>query len=97
MGRSDCPLGRSLYGAGGETALEELLQTFEPYPWGRFDWARTLLLDITVAQALVPEYARAFQGLSDGDLVALAEPFAFDNCEVREPLRGQLVKALGEP
>ena len=70
---------------------------FEPYPWGRFDWVRTLLLNITVAQALAPEYARAFQGLSDGDLVALAESFAFDNCEVREPLRGQLVKALGEP
>jgi endoglucanase len=69
---------------------------FEPYPWGRFDWVRTLLLNITVAQALVPEYARGFQGLGHGDLVALAESFAWENCDVREPLRDQLSKALGE-
>lgn len=69
---------------------------FEPYPWGRFDWVRTLLLNITVAQALSPEYARTFQGLSDDDLAALAESFAFENCQVREPLRDQLSKALGE-
>jgi hypothetical protein len=68
---------------------------FEPYPWGRFDWVRTLLLNITVAQALAPQYAACFDGLSDGDLVALAESFAFANCVVREPLREQLSKTLG--
>jgi hypothetical protein len=70
---------------------------FEPYPWGRFDWVRTLLLNITVAQALAPEYARGFDGQTDDELVALAESFAFPNCEVREPLREQLSKALAEP
>jgi endoglucanase len=70
---------------------------FEPYPWGRFDWVRTLLLNITVAQALAPEYASCFHGLSDDDLVALAESFALANCIVREPLREQLSKALVEP
>ena len=25
---------------------------FDPYPWGRFDWVRTLLLNITFAQPL---------------------------------------------
>jgi endoglucanase len=70
---------------------------FEPYPWGRFDWVRTLLLNITVAQALAPQYAQRFEGLGDNELVALAESFAFGNCRVREPLRDQLSKALGEP
>ncbi len=70
---------------------------FEPYPWGRFDWVRTLLLNITVAQALAPEYASGFNGLTDDELVALAESFALANCVVREPLREQLSKALAEP
>lgn len=70
---------------------------FDPYPWGRFDFVRTLLLNITVAQALVPGYAAGFKGLGDEELVALAESFALSKCTVREPLREQLTKALSEP
>ncbi len=70
---------------------------FEPYPWGRFDWVRTLLLNITVAQALAPEYAAGFAGVADDELVALAESFAFSNCTVRGALREQLRTALQEP
>ncbi len=50
---------------------------FEPYPWGRFDWVRTLLLNITVAQALAPQYAAAFEGLSDDDLVGVGGVLCF--------------------
>jgi len=63
---------------------------FDPYPWGRFDWVRTLLLNLTFAQPQVDEYARLLRGLDDSDLIALAESFAFANCEVREPLRQQI-------
>jgi hypothetical protein len=55
-----------------------------------------LLLNITVAQALAPEYASGFDGLTDDELVALAESFAFVNCAVREPLREQLSRAMLE-
>jgi endoglucanase len=63
---------------------------FEPYPWGRFDWVRTLLLNITFAQPLVHEYAELFRGLGERDLEALADSWAFAACGVREPLREQL-------
>ena len=63
---------------------------FDPYPWCRFDWVRTLLLNITFAQPLVPEYAELFRGLDDSELVALADSFAFENCTVRESLSKQL-------
>ena len=78
---------------------------FDPYPWGRFDWVRTLLLNITIAQPLAHEYASRFRGLDDTELDALADSFAFESCAVREPLlartaarpgpggRGQPVKA----
>jgi aryl-phospho-beta-D-glucosidase BglC (GH1 family) len=67
---------------------------FDPYPWGRFDWVRTLLLNITLAQPLATEYAELFRGLSDDELDALADSFAFANCVVRESLLEQLQAGL---
>jgi endoglucanase len=64
--------------------------SFEPYPWGRFDWVRTLILNITVAQPLAYEYAERFRGLGDADLIALADSFALSNCDIRGPLVDQL-------
>jgi hypothetical protein len=64
--------------------------SFDPYPWGRFDWVRTLLLNITIAQPLADEYAALFDGLDDDELDALADSFAFENCDIRETLLEQL-------
>ena len=63
---------------------------FDPYPWGRADWGRTLLMNIAIAQPLTHEYAELFRGLSDDELLALADSFAFENCEIREPLVDRL-------
>ena len=57
---------------------------FDPYPWGRFDFVRTLVLNLAFAQSLTHEYAELFRGLGDDELVALADSFAFANCAVRE-------------
>ena len=56
---------------------------YDPYPWGRFDWVRTLVLNITLAQPLAQEYAELFRGLGEDELVALADSFAF--ARVRRP------------
>ncbi len=60
---------------------------FDPYPWGRREWVRTLLLTIMLAQPLAEEYAELFRGLGEDQLAALADSFRLDNCETREPLR----------
>jgi len=67
---------------------------FDPYPWGRADWVRTLLLNITFAQPLAHEYAGRFKGLDDSELDALADSFAFESCAVREPLLAELKRDL---
>jgi len=67
---------------------------FDPYPWGRADWVRTLLLNITFAQQLAHEYAGRFKGLDDSELDALADSFAFESCAVREPLLAELKRDL---
>ena len=66
---------------------------FDPYPWGRFDFVRTLVLNITLAQPLAGEYAELFRGLGEDELIALADSFAFEHCVVRESLRDQLSAA----
>lgn len=75
-------------------ALQELMAQefpdFAPYPWGRFDWTRTLLLNIIMAQPLACQYAELFRGLDDSELDALADSFAFGKCSVRAPLLARL-------
>jgi endoglucanase len=66
---------------------------FDPYPWGRFDWVRPLLLNITFAQPLVQEYAELFCGLGETELVALADSFRFPGCAIRESLHDQLARS----
>ena len=93
-------LGADQWGSRGEGVIEvtqpvqDLIAAefpdFTPYPWGRFDWVRTLLLNITIAQPLAEEYAELFRGLGDDELDALADSFAFANCEIRESLLEQL-------
>jgi hypothetical protein len=74
--------------------LQELVAreapAFDPYPWGRFDFVRTLVLNLTLAQPLVREYAELFRGRDASELDALADSFAFAHCGVRETLRDQL-------
>ncbi len=66
---------------------------FDPYRWGRFDWVRTLVLNITLAQPLVQQYAELCRGRDDDELGALADSFVFANCGVRETLRDQLARS----
>lgn len=63
---------------------------FDPYPWGRFDWVRTLLINILLAQPMADEYAELLRGLGPDDLDQLADSFAFENCAIRESLLQQL-------
>ena len=93
-------LGADQWGSTGEGVAEvtrpvqDLIAAefpdFDPYPWGRFDWVRTLLLNITIAQPLAQEYAALFRGLDGEQLDALADSFAFRNCVVRDTLLDQL-------
>jgi len=65
--------------------------SFAPYPpWGPAQWVRTLINNIAIAQPLAYEYAELFRGLNEGDLIALADSFALENCVERTTLLDQL-------
>ena len=44
--------------------VERQAPDFDPLPWGRFDFVRTLVLNITLAPPLAGEYAELFRGLA---------------------------------
>ncbi|MEU4227111.1 cellulase family glycosylhydrolase [Nonomuraea sp. NPDC026600] len=66
-----------------------------PYPWGARYQADDLIRHILIAQALLPEYAELFRGLSDDDVVELADSFALERCVRRQPLLDLLTDNLG--
>ena len=78
---------------------------FDPYPWGRFDFVRTLVLNITLAQPLAGEYAELFRGLGEDELdrarglvrvratAASARPCATSSARRSEPLPEQVQQA----
>ncbi|MFC7642329.1 glycoside hydrolase family 5 protein [Streptosporangium lutulentum] len=78
--------------------LHRLMDTeapsWNPYPWGARYQVDDLIRHILIAQALVPEYAELFRGLSEEELAALADSFALAGCVRREPLVELLTAGL---
>jgi endoglucanase len=70
--------------------VEELLKTefphYNPGPFGAMWMARRLIRHILIAEALVPEYAELFRGMSETEIDEMLQSFQFKNCVVREPL-----------
>lgn len=63
--------------------LEDLFKkefpTFDPYPKGQQREIALLVRNILISEALLGEYCNLFKGLSEEQLVALAQSFRFDN------------------
>ncbi|HEY4149676.1 MAG TPA: cellulase family glycosylhydrolase [Chitinophagaceae bacterium] len=63
--------------------LEELFKKefpgYDPYPGGQQREIALLIRHILIADALVPEYCNLFGGLSEEQLVVLAQSFRFEN------------------
>lgn len=78
--------------------IEELFATefpdFDPFPWGAQPWIKTLVRHILLAEPLVDEYARCFEGLDTGGAAELARSFALDRCVERTELTDLLREHL---
>jgi len=70
--------------------LEELFNKefpdYYPYPGGKERHIALLVRNILIAEALVPEYCNLFKGLSDEELISIAQSFRFENYVKRERL-----------
>lgn len=80
--------------------LESLLATefprFDPYPWGARKWTARLLRHILISEALLPEFADRFRGVTPAEARELAGSFRWESCVRRtgleETLRSELAK-----
>jgi endoglucanase len=74
--------------------LEELFKKefsdYNPYPKGWQGQINLMVRHILISEALVPEYCNLFKGLSDEELIALAQSFRFENYVKRERLEAIL-------
>jgi len=59
---------------------------FEPYPWGKQRWIQLLVRNILLAEAMVDDFGRCFEGVDPQEAELLADSFALDKCERRHPL-----------
>jgi endoglucanase len=69
-----------------EEVFEKEFTDYNPYPSGQKRHIALLVRNILIAEALVPEYCNLFNGLSDEELVSIAQSFRFENYEKRQRL-----------
>ncbi|MFE7843715.1 glycoside hydrolase family 5 protein [Microbacterium sp. NPDC057407] len=78
-----------------EQLFEEEFPDFQPYPWGARRWIHGQVRHVMLAEAMVDEFARAFEGVGADEAERLADAFAFSNCRIREGLAETLRRAAG--
>lgn len=59
---------------------------FDPFPWGSKRWVHVLVRHVLLAEPLVQDFGRCFEGLTPAEAESLADCFRFDRCVEREPL-----------
>ena len=63
---------------------------FQPYPWGQHRWIHGIVRHVLLAEAVVGDFGKAFEGVTPEQAAELAGSSAFDRCVVREPLAAVL-------
>ena len=68
---------------------------WSPYPWNPRSSTDDMVRHLLFAQAMLPEYAERFRGLSDDELDALAGSFRLAACVRRTRLCDLLASRMG--
>ena len=76
-----------------ERLFENEFPDFQPYPWGARRWIHGHVRHVMLAEAMVDDFARAFEGVGPDEAELLADAFAFRNCRIREGLAAILERA----
>ena len=63
---------------------------FDPFPFGQRSWIHGLVRHVLLAEPLVEEFGRCFEGLGPDAITALADSFRFGACVKRQALLGIL-------
>jgi endoglucanase len=69
-----------------EEAFRREFPGFDPFPFGQRSWIHGLVRHILLAEPLVEDFGRCFEGMDAEEAEALADSFRFARCVKREPL-----------
>jgi aryl-phospho-beta-D-glucosidase BglC (GH1 family) len=76
-----------------ERLFEEEFPDFQPYPWGARRWIHGHIRHVMLAEAMVDDFARAFEGVGPDEAERLADAFSLRNCLIRDELAEILRRA----
>ena len=81
-----------------ERLFDQEYPGFDLYPFGRADWIATLVRSIVLAEPMLGDVARLVGSVdSDDEVVALANSFRFDQCNIRTSLQEVIAEAAAAP
>jgi len=75
------------------TRLQNEFPRWDPYPFGPSSQANLLVRHMLFAEPLTEEFAKAFSGASEEELVELGRSFEFSSCRIDEALADVLHEA----
>ena len=76
-----------------EDLFEREFPDFQPYPWGAARWIHGHVRHVILAEAMVGDFATAFEGVGPDEAERLADSFALGQCQVRKTLAEVLRQA----
>jgi len=77
-----------------EETFRKEFPSFQPFPWGQESWVERLVRCILLAEPMVNDFGRCFEGVKGSKQIAeLADSFRFDNCLKRTSLVNLLKSA----
>ena len=69
-----------------EATFAEEFPGYDPFPWGSQRWVHLIVRHILLAEPMVADFGRCFEGLSPDEAEALADSFRLDRCVQRRRL-----------
>jgi endoglucanase len=69
-----------------EATFAEEFPDYDPFPWGSQRWVHLIVRHILLAEPMVADFGRCFEGLSPDEAEALADSFRLDRCVQRRGL-----------
>lgn len=79
-----------------QKVFEREYPDFNPFPFGRLGWVQTIVRSILLAEPMVSDFQKCFEGITDdATVIALADSFHFRNCVQRRPLADLIASRTG--
>jgi len=69
-----------------EATFRREFPDFDPFPFGQRSWIHGLVRHILLAEPLVEDFGRCFEGVRPEEIVGVADSFHFAACLKRERL-----------